>query len=133
MRLPNRRLLAGSLLIAMAAAPAFAQPGNPVGPSFPKASVRETNFDVVFDVKVTLDPMPTLPVLWNQVADARWDVVVCNIDKAAQGAVKAEPSARWGYLNPGMCTMFANTHTLDLSTVDAAKDWDAKVYLRPHP
>ena len=126
-------LLAGSLLIAMAASPALAQPGNPVGPSFPKASVQEARFDVVFDVKVTLDPMPTLPVLWNQVADARWDVVVCNIDKAAQGAVKAEPTARWGYLNPGMCTMFANTHTLDLATVDASRDWLAKVYLRPHP
>jgi hypothetical protein len=47
--------------------------------------------------------------------------------------VKAEPTARWGYLNPGMCTMFANAHTLDLATVDASKDWLAKVYLRPHP
>jgi hypothetical protein len=127
------RFLAGSVLVAMTvAAPALAQPGNPVGPSFPMGSVRAENFDVVFDTKVTLDPMPTLPLLWNQVADARWDAAVCNTEKANQGAVKAEPSARWGYLNPGMCTMFANIQKLDLATVDADKDWVAKVYLRAH-
>ncbi len=134
MRVPNGRLLAGSFLIAMATvSPALAQPGNPVGPSFAIGAVQENRFDVVFEVKVTLDPMPTLPLLWNQVADARWDIVICNTEKAAQGAVKAEPTARWGYLNPGMCTMFANTQKLDLSTVDADKDWVAKVYMRPHP
>ena len=57
------RLLAGSLLIAMAASPALAQPGNPVGPSFPKPSLQEARFDVVLDVKVTLEPIPTLPLL----------------------------------------------------------------------
>lgn len=126
------RLLAGFLLAAFAAAPALAQPGNPVGPSFSAGSVRADNFDVVFDMKVTLNPTPTIPLLWNQVAEARWDVVVCNADKANKGAVKAEPTARWGYLDPGMCTMFANTPKLDLSTVDADKDWTAKVYLRAH-
>ena len=132
MRLLNGRLLAGSLLIAMTAAPALAQPGNPIGPSFAMGSVRAENFDVVFDTKVTLDPMPTLPLLLNQVAEARWDAVVCNADKSNQGAVKAEPTARWGYLNPGVCTMFANIQKLDLSTVDADKEWVAKVYLRAH-
>lgn len=132
MRLLDGRLLAGSLLIAMAAGPALAQPGNPVGPSFASTSVRAENFDVVFDTRVTMNPMPTLPLLWNQVADARWDAVVCNTDKAEQGAVKAEPAARWGYLDPGVCTMFANIQKLDLSTVDADKEWVAKVYLRAH-
>lgn len=127
------RLVAVSFMVAaMSVAPALAQPGNPVGPSFPIGAVRAENFDVVFDTKVTLDPMPTLPLLWNQVADARWDAVVCNTEKVSQGAVKAEPSARWGYLNPGMCTMFANIQKLDLATVDADKDWVAKVYLRAH-
>ena len=126
------RVLAALFLVAMAAPPALAQPGNPVGPSFGSASVRAENFDVVFDTKVTMTPLPTLPLLWNQVEDARFDAVVCNTDKTAQGAVKAEPTARWGYLNPGVCTMFANIHKLDLSTVDADKDWVAKVYLRAH-
>ncbi len=126
------RLLAGVLLAALTAAPALAQPGNPVGPSFGAGSVRADNFDVVFDMKVTLNPTPTIPLLWNQAADARWDVVVCNADKANKGAVKAEPSARWGYLDPGVCTMFANTPKLDLSTVEADKDWVAKIYLRAH-
>ncbi|MEQ1781625.1 MAG: hypothetical protein ABMA14_09710 [Hyphomonadaceae bacterium] len=126
------RLLAGSILVALAAAPALAQPGNPVGPSFSAAAVRADNFDVVFDMKVTLNPTPTIPLLWNQAADARWDVVVCNADKTNKGAVKAEASARWGYLDPGVCTMFANTPKLDLSTVDPDKDWVAKIYLRAH-
>jgi hypothetical protein len=127
------RFLAGSFLVAaMMAAPALAQPGNPVGPSFPVGSVRAENFDVAFEMTVTMSPVPTIPLLWNQVAEARWDVAVCNVDKKNQGAVKAEPSARWGYLDPGMCTMFANTPKLDLSNVDADKDWVAKIYLRAH-
>ena len=44
--------------------------------------------------------------------------------------MKAEPTARWGYLDPNGCTMFANIHMLDLTTVDADKDWTAKVFLR---
>lgn len=129
----NGRLLAGSLLVAaMIAAPAQAQPGNPVSPAFPLGAVKTENFDVVYDMKVTLNPVPTIPLFWNQVADARWDVVVCNVDKTNKGAVKAEPTARWGYLDPGVCAMFANTPKLDVSTVEADRDWTAKVYLRAH-
>ncbi len=126
------RLLALSLLVLMSAAPALAQPGNPVGPSFEPKSVRAENFDVVYETRVTTMPMPTLAQLWNQVADARWDAVICNVDKASKGAVKADPVARWGYLDPGVCTMFANIQRLDLTTVDADKDWTAKIFLRAH-
>lgn len=126
------RLLAFSLLALTCAGPAVAQPGNPVGPSFDPKSVRAENFDVVYETKVTTMPMPTLVQLWNQVPDARWDAVVCNVDKASKGAVKAEPTARWGYLDPNGCTMFANIKALDLTTVDADKAWTAKVYLRAH-
>ncbi len=124
------RLLAFSLVAMMSAAPALAQPGNPVGPVFEPKAVRAENFDVVFETKVSTMPMPTLPLLLGQTPDARWDAVVCNADKASTGAVKAEPSARWGHLAPGACTMFANTRMLDLSTVEADKDWTAKIYLR---
>lgn len=124
------RLLAISLVAMMSAVPALAQPGNPTGPTFDAKGVRAENFDVVFESKVSTMPMPTLPLLLNQTADARWDAVVCNADKANGGAVKAEPTARWGHLAPGACTMFANTRALDLSTVEADKDWTAKIYLR---
>ncbi len=120
------------LLALISAAPALAQPGNPVGPSFDPKSVRAENFDVVYETKVTTMPMPTLAQLWNQVPEARWDAVVCNVGKASQGAVKAEPTARWGYLDPNTCTMFANLQRLDLTTVEADKDWTAKIYLRAH-
>jgi hypothetical protein len=126
------RLLALSLLAAICAAPVSAQPGNPVGPSFDPKSVRAENFDAVYETKVATMPMPTLAQLWNQVPEARWDAVICNVDMANKGAVKAEPTARWGYLDPNVCTMFANIQKLDLTTVDADKDWTAKIYLRAH-
>lgn len=116
--------------VALIAAPALAQPGNPVGPSFDPKAVRTENFDVVYETKVTTRPMPTLAQLWNQTPDARWDAVICNVDKANKGAVKAEPTARWGYLDPNVCTMFANISKLDLTTVDADKDWTARIFLR---
>jgi hypothetical protein len=124
------RLLALSLLAAICAAPVSAQPGNPIGPSFDPKSVRTENFDVVFETKVTTMPMPTLPLLLNQTPGARWDAIVCNADKVNRGAVKAEPTARFGYLDPNVCTMFANIQKLDLTTVDADKDWTARVFLR---
>lgn len=126
------RLLTVTFLAVMCAAPAMAQPGNPVGPSFEPKSVRAENFDVVYETKVTTMPMPTLAQLWNQVPEARWDAVICNVDKVNKGAVKAEPTARWGFLDPNVCTMFASIAKLDLTTVDADRDWTAKIYLRAH-
>ena len=124
------RLLVVSAVALMMSAPALAQPGNPVGPSFEPKAVRPERFDVVYETKVTTMPMPTLAQLWNQTPDARWDAVVCNVDKANKGAVKAEPTARWGYLDPNVCTMFADIAKLDLTTVDADKDWTARIFLR---
>jgi len=124
------RLLAAFSVALAISTPALAQPGNPVGPSFDPKAVRAENFDVVYETKVTTMPMPTLAQLLNQTPDARWDAVVCNVDKANKGAVKAEPTARWGYLDPNVCTMFANISKLDLTTVDADKDWTARVFLR---
>ena len=69
-------------------------------------------------------------MLWNQTADARWDGVVCNVGKANRGAVKVEPTARFGYLDLDTCTMFSNFRMLDLTTVDPDKEWTAKIYLR---
>lgn len=126
------RLLVLSAFVMIAAAPAMAQPGNPVGPSFDPKAVQAERFDVVFETRVTTMPMPTLPLLWNQPPEARWDAVVCNSDKANKGAVKAESSARWGYLDPNVCTMFTSIQKLDLTTVDADKEWIAKIYLRSH-
>jgi hypothetical protein len=84
----------------------------------------------VFEMPVT--DMPSTPVLVNQSPDARWDAVICNITAGATGAVKAEETARWGYLDTNVCTMFANIAKLEISTVDAAKPWTAKVFLRAH-
>lgn len=122
------RLVALTLLAAMTAAPVQAQQVGMIGPSFAPASVRAENFDTVFEVKV--NTLPSIPVLWNQTGDARWDAVICNTGKANRGAVKVDPAARFGYLDPNVCTMFSNFHMLDLTTVDADKEWTAKVYLR---
>lgn len=122
------RLVALSLLAAMTAAPVQAQQVGMIGPSFAPTSVRAENFDAVFEVKV--NTMPSIPVLWNQTADARWDAVICNTAKENRGAVKADPAARFGYLAPNGCTMFSNFHMLDLTTVDPDKEWTAKVFLR---
>lgn len=122
------RLVVLSLLAAMTAAPVQAQHVGMIGPGFAPSSVRAENFDAVFEVKV--NTLPSIPVLWNQTADARWDAVICNVGKANKGAVKADPSARFGYLDPNVCTMFSNFHMLDLTTVDADKEWTAKVFLR---
>lgn len=124
------RILAISIF-ALAALPAAAQPVGMIGPRLMIGDVRAERFDVVFDAKVS--DMPSTPVLWSQSPDARWDVVVCNITNGATGAVKAEENARWGYLDTNVCTMFANIARLDISTVDAAKPWTAKMFLRAHP
>jgi len=102
-----------------------------IGPRLPLKDVRAERFDVVFEAPVT--DMPATPMLVNQPPDARWDVVVCNITAGVTGAVKADATARWGYLDTDVCTMFANIAKLDISTVDAAKPWTAKVFLRAHP
>lgn len=124
------RYLALSLVaLGAASAPhALAQAVGMIGPAFPPSAVREQNFDAVFEVKVTT--MPSMPVLWNQTPEARWDAVVCNAGKAGRGAVKVEQTARWGYLDPGMCTMFSSFKDLELATVDADTEWTAKVHLR---
>lgn len=124
------RFLALSLvaLAAASASPAMAQAVGMIGPAFPPSSVREQSFDAVFEVKVTA--MPSTPILWNQTPDARWDAVVCNAGKTGRGAVKVEATARWGYLDPGVCTMFSSIADLDLATVEADTEWTAKVFLR---
>ena len=86
------------------------------GVSFAPSAVKADNFDAVFEVKV--NTLPSIPVLWNQTAEARWDGVVCNVGKANRGAVKVDPSARFGYLDLNTCTMFSNFRMLDLTTVD---------------
>ena len=105
------RLLALSLLTLAFAAPVQAQTVGMIGPSFAPSSVKADNFDVVFEIKV--NTLPSIPVLWNQTADARWDGVVCNVGKANRGAVKVEPTARFGYLDLDTCTMFSNFRMLD--------------------
>ena len=98
------------------------------GPCFAPASVKADNFDAVFEMKV--NTLPAIPVLWSQTADARWDGVICNVGKANRGAVKVEPTARFGYLDLNTCTMFSNFHMLDLTTVDPDKEWTARIFLR---
>ena len=122
------RLLALSLLTIAVAAPVQAQTVGMIGPSFAPSSVQAGNFDVIFEVKV--NTLPSIPVLWNQTAEARWDGVVCNVGKANQGAVKVDPKARFGYLDLNTCTIFSNFHMLDLTTVDPDKEWTAKIFLR---
>ncbi len=124
------RLTVIALATILMASTAVAQPVGMIGPSMPLKDIRAERFDVVFEAPVT--DMPSTPVLWNQTPEARWDAVVCNITAGAMGAVKAEETARWGYLDTNVCTMFANVAKLDISTVDAAKPWTAKVFLRAH-
>jgi len=127
------RIAALLLMSAIAAGAAHAQPAGAIGPSFAPASIKPDNFDTVFDVKVTTTP--AVVVLRNQTAEARWDAVVCNPQVAkvtARGAVRVDPTARWGYLDPGPCTMFTNFRNLDLATVEADEAWTARVYLRSH-
>ena len=121
------RFLAISAVI-LTAMPASAQPVGMIGPHLNLSDVRADRFDAAFEVKV--GDLPATPVLSNQSPAARWDVVVCNVTAGAQGAVKAEATARWGYLDTNVCTMFANVEKLDLSTVTAETPWTAKVYLR---
>lgn len=117
--------------LVLAGLPAAAQPVGMIGPRLAPADVRAERFDATFEVRVT--DMPSTPVLWNQTPDARWDAVICNVTSGATGAVKAEQTARWGYLDANVCTMFANIAKLELSTVTADKPWTARVYLRAHP
>ena len=122
------RLLAFSLLALAMTVSAQAQTVGMIGPSFAPSAVKTDNFDAVFEVKV--NTLPSIPVLWNQTAEARWDGVVCNVGKANRGAVKVDPSARFGHLDLNTCTMFSNFRMLDLTTVDPDKEWTARIYLR---
>ena len=122
------RLLALSFFAIALAAPMEAQTVGMIGPSFAPSSVKADNFDVVFEIKV--NTLPSIPVLWNQTTESRWDGVVCNVGKANKGAVKVEPTARFGYLDLDTCTIFSNFHMLDLTTVDPDKEWTAKIFLR---
>jgi hypothetical protein len=116
------------LLAALTSAPAAAQLQPTIGPAFPESGVRRENFDVAFEVKVTL--VPASPVLLGQTREARYDGVVCNTEKSGEGWVKVNSEARWGVLKGGTCTMFANFDQLDLAPVDVDHLWTAKVYLR---
>ncbi len=115
---------------ALMALPANAQQVGMIGPTLSPNDVSAARFDAVFEVKVTA--LPSLPILVNQTPDARWDGVICNVSKASRGAVKVEPTARYGYLDPNVCTMFANFRKLDLTTIEADKEWTAKIFLRAH-
>jgi hypothetical protein len=120
--------LAALLVPFLLAAPAMAQQVGVIGPKLKPGDVRAERFDVVFTE--TVSSLPTTPVFWNQSPDARWDVVVCNTTAGVTGAVKAEPTARWGHLEADICTMFANVAKLDLSAVEGDKTWTARIFLR---
>jgi hypothetical protein len=122
------RLLAPLILVAMLLAPAQAQTPPSIGPSFIEKAVNAPTFDAAFNVKVTM--VPAVNLLLGQMPDARFDAVVCNADASGEGWVKVNPTARWGVLKGGDCTMFANFSQLNLAPVDAEHLWTAKVYLR---
>ena len=122
------RFLFTSLAVAAMAPLASAQQVGLIGPSMPVTSVNGANFDTQFDVVVPA--WPTSPLLRNQPKDARFDAIVCNTDATRKGAVRVDAQERWGYLDPGVCTMFANFAQLNLSRPDGEYEWIAKVYLR---
>ncbi|MDP3492926.1 MAG: hypothetical protein Q8R82_07415 [Hyphomonadaceae bacterium] len=101
-----------------------------IGPSFKESAVSADRFDAVFNVPVTT--FPAVALLLGQTADARFDAVVCNVSGEVPGWVKADPAARWGVLDPGQCTMFANFADLQLTTAGSQMEWTVKVFLRSH-
>lgn len=110
------------------AAPAFGQMPPTIGPRFAESAINRALFDATFEMRVVL--IPAAPLFIGQTSDARFDVVVCNANTAGSGWVKAEKTARFGVLEPGECTMFANVTNLDLTTPADNSEWTAKVYLR---
>ena len=123
------RVLSALVLVSMFTAAASAQaPPITVGPVFSEKSVNAALFDAAFEVKVTVTP--SVPLLWSQTGDARFDAIVCNDAKAGAGWVKVNPNAPWGVLQPGDCTMFGNFSQLSLTTPGDNKEWTAKVFLR---
>lgn len=101
-----------------------------IGPSFKESAVSADRFDAVFNVPVTT--FPAVALLLGQPADARFDAVVCNVSGEAPGWVKADSAARWGVLEPGQCTMFANFADFQLTTAGSNMEWTMKVFLRSH-
>lgn len=99
-----------------------------IGPSFAEAAVNADKFDAVFNVRVTT--VPAVPLLRGQPSGARFDAVVCNVDREAPGWIKADSAERWGVLEPSQCTMFSNFADLNLTTSGSNLEWSAKVFLR---
>lgn len=116
------------VLAVTISAPAVAQTSPTIGPSFVEKAVNTQNFDAAFNVKVTM--VPAVNLLLGQSPDARFDAVVCNADNSGVGWVRVNPTARWGVLEAGNCTMFSNFTQLHLAPVDADHLWTARVYLR---
>lgn len=122
------RLLQFAVLIAVFGAPAHAQTPPTIGPILGDAAINADLFDAVFEVPVTL--VPALPLLLGQSLEARFDAIVCNASSSGTGWVKVDPAARWGVLDPGVCTMFASFKQLQLTTPGNDMSWTAKIYLR---
>jgi hypothetical protein len=126
------RFLAAVVLAAAIVAPVHAQtaPQVLVGPSFIPSAIQRDRFDAVFLVKVA---MAGVPVLRNQMADARYDAIVCNPSGKARGGARADlKSDRLSVLEPGNCTMFANISQLELTFMEPGGEWTAEIYLRAH-
>lgn len=101
-----------------------------IGPNFSEAAVNADKFDAVFNVQVTTGP--AVPLLGGQSVSASFEAVVCNLGSDAPGWVKVNPSARWGVLEPGQCTMYSNFFDLQLTTSGSNLEWSAKIFLRSH-
>jgi len=127
MRMTSALVLAVALA-APVSAQTYSSAAPTIGPILSEKAVNTNAFDAAFDVKVSL--APAVPLLRGQTADARFDAVVCNTNPSGVGWVKADPKARWGVLEPGQCTMFANFSQLDLTTPGDNQEWTAKVFLR---
>jgi len=124
-------IFAASVVIAVGSASAQQSSMFPtIGPNFTEAAVNADKFDAVFNTQVTT--LPALQLLIGQPAGARFDGVVCNTGPETPGWVKVDPAARWGVLEPGRCTMFANFANLQLTTSGSNLEWSAKVFLRAH-
>jgi len=99
-------------------------------PIFAQTAVQSDRFDAVFDYTVPIWPMA--PLFRNQPDDARFDMVICNLDPEHRGSVRASGSNTLAYLKPGECTMFAGIANAAFTRPDGEYEWTAKIYLRAH-
>ncbi len=99
-------------------------------PIFAQSGIQADRYDVVFDHKVPVWPMT--PLFRNQPEDARFDMVICNLDPEHRGAVRADGSTAFAYLKPGECTMFTGIANVAFTRPEDEYEWTAKIYLRAH-